>query len=91
MLRDLATVLTELHSGMLGLADVPAGVRIQHAEMNLPVDAGLVFRDGQCILLADVCRNYADAAWHEHPTRLQLTWAEMPTTCLPDSSGEKPS
>lgn len=95
MLRDLATVLTDLHSGMLGLAqagtDLPGGVRIQHAEMTLPVDTNLVFRDGGCVLQADVCRNYADAAWRDAPTRLQLTWAEIPTAALPADGTEDAS
>jgi len=84
MLRDLSTVLEDLHRGMLAAADrAGPGVRINHAEMSLPVDAALVFKDGGCVLLADVARSHADASWRESPSRLTLVWAEMPTEALP--------
>jgi len=84
MLRDLATVLEDLHRGMQSAARrAGPGVRIAQAEMTLPVDTALVFRDGGCVLLADVARNAADALWWESPCRLALSWAEVPTEDLP--------
>jgi hypothetical protein len=82
MLRDLATVLTELHGGLQAAAE-RAGVRVTHAQMVLPVDTALVLKDGGCVLQADVARSYADADWREQPCRLTLEWHEMPTEVLP--------
>lgn len=84
MLRDLATVLEDLHHGMQAAADrAGGGVRIAKAEMTLPVDTALVLKDGGCALLADVARNAADAAWQRSPSRLTLVWGEVPTEDLP--------
>ncbi len=84
MLRDLATVLEDLHQGVQALSErTGAGVRICHAEMTLPVDTALAFKGGTCALLADVARSHADAGWLEAPSRLTLVWAEMPTEALP--------
>jgi len=84
MLRDLATVLEDLHRGIQAAADrVHSGVRITHAEMTLPVDTTLVLKDGGCVLLADVARNPADAQWQASPSRLTLVWDEVPTEALP--------
>jgi hypothetical protein len=84
MLRDLSTVLEDLHHGMQAAADRAGGsVRIARAEMTLPVDTALVLKDGGCALLADVARNAADAAWLQSPSRLTLLWAEVPTEDLP--------
>jgi hypothetical protein len=47
--------------------------------MTLPVDVGLVLRDGGCALLADVVRNAADVSWRQSHSRLTLVWAERPT------------
>lgn len=84
MLRDLATVLEDLHQGMQAAADRAGGrVRIARAEMTLPVDTALVLKGGGCVLLADVARNAADAAWLQSPSRLTLLWGEVPTEDLP--------
>jgi hypothetical protein len=81
MLRDLATILIELHSGLQATAE-RAGVRVTHAEMTLPVDTALALKDGGCVLQADVARSYADADWREQPCRLTLVWNETPTEML---------
>jgi hypothetical protein len=79
MLRDLSVVLKELQQGMLSVTGrAGGGLRICRAEMQLPVDASVVFKDGGCRLLADVTRNYADAAWREAASRLSVNWAELP-------------
>lgn len=83
MLRDLSMVLEDLHAGIQAYAgQAGQGVRIAKAEMTLPVNASLVLKDGGCVLQADVMRNYADALWHETPSRLTLVWAETPTEAL---------
>ena len=83
MLRDLSTVLEDLHAGVQAYAaQAGNGVRIAQAEMTLPVDTALVLKDGGCVLRADVARNYADALWNPTPSRLTLVWAEMPTEAL---------
>lgn len=84
MLRDLATVLIGLQAGVQAVArSAGSGVRINEARMTLPVDTALRFEDGGCTLLADVARSHADAAWQAAPSRLVLTWAEVPTEALP--------
>jgi hypothetical protein len=84
MLRDLATVLIELQAGMRAVArSAGSGVRINQAEMTLPVDTALRFENGGCTLLADVTRSHADAQWKIEPSRLVLSWAEVPTEALP--------
>lgn len=84
MLRDLATVLIELQAGMQAAArSAGSGVRINEAEMTLPVDTALKFEGGGCTLLADVARCHADAAWQTAPSRIVLNWAEVPTQALP--------
>ena len=82
MLREMATLLDDLHDGMQQAAR-GSGVRIAQAEMTLPLDIAFVMRDGGCRLLADVARNPADAAWQESPSRLTLNWGECPTEVLP--------
>jgi len=82
MLRDLSTVLRDLHDGLQAAAQ-RAGVRVTQAEMTLPVDTALALRDGGCVLLADVARSYADADWREQPCRLTLVWQQVATEELP--------
>jgi hypothetical protein len=82
MLRELATLLADLHQG-LDAAARRAGVQLTQAEMTLPVDAALALRHGGCVLLADVARSHAGADWGEQACRLQLSWQQLPTEDLP--------
>ena len=82
MLRDLATMLEDLQSGMRAAAQ-QSGVRLTEAEMTLPVDVALVLKDGGCALLADVPRNAADAPWWQAQSRLTLRFGTLPTELLP--------
>jgi hypothetical protein len=82
MLRDLATVLVDLHGGLQAAAE-RAGVRVTQAEMTLPVDTALALKDGGCVLLADVARSHADAGWRAETCRLTLVWRETPKEELP--------
>jgi hypothetical protein len=84
MLRDLAAVLEDLQRGMQDASrHTGSGVRIAQAELTMPVDMALVLKDGGCALLADVSRNGADAEWLDSPSRLTLSWSELPTEALP--------
>ena len=79
MLRDLATVLLDLHDALQGYGRMAqAGVVLTRADLTLPMDFTAILRDGSCVLLADVSRARADAVWHEQPSRLQLSWQLVP-------------
>ncbi|HSC79579.1 MAG TPA: hypothetical protein VLC08_04435 [Chitinolyticbacter sp.] len=84
MLRDLSEVLLDLHDGVTAASSRSLlGVRIVDAQMTLPVEVRAIFRDGGCVLQADVLRNRADADWLAVPSRLAITWAETPVETLP--------
>lgn len=84
MLRELATVLLELHDAMLPIASArAAGVRLSRVDMTIPMDVQPVLRDGGCVLLADVSRSHADAPWRDAPSRLQVSWLAQDTAGLP--------
>lgn len=78
MLRELATVLVELHDSLAGMnAAGAAGLRLAAVEMTLPMDVRPVLRNGGCVLLGDLPRTPADAAWRDPvvgPSRLYLRW-----------------
>lgn len=82
MLRDLSSVLADLHQGLQGAAH-GAGMHLTRAEMTLPVDTALALQGGGCVLRADVARSHADAGWREQPCRLVLVWQQWPTEELP--------
>lgn len=86
MLRELHEVLTEMQEALAPMASAAqAGMRIAAVELTLPIDVQPVLRDGGCALLADVSRNFADAAWHDVPTRLHWQLEAAPTA--PDAMG----
>jgi hypothetical protein len=75
MLRDLSTVIVELHEALAGHGRAAAaGMRLRDVEITLPMDFLAVLRDGGCVLLADVARAQADAAWMETASRARFTW-----------------
>jgi hypothetical protein len=82
MLRELSTVLHELHDGLAGTADMGrlagVGLRLSAVDMTLPMDVVPVLRDGSCVLLADVPRTQAGADWRDRPSRLHLRWQAQP-------------
>ena len=57
--RTLATVLDELHGGLVRRHRRKAGVQVTRVEMTLPMEVRLVLRGGGCALLADVPRSRA--------------------------------
>jgi hypothetical protein len=86
MLRDLATVLEDLHAALQGYGRMAqAGVLLTRADLTLPMDFTAVLRDGGCVLLADVSRARADAVWHEHTSVLKLVWELAPLADLQES------
>ena len=75
MLRDLATVIEELHEALSGYGrSSSAGIRLRDVSVTLPMDFRAVLRDGSCVLQADVSRAQADATWIEGASRLHLEW-----------------
>ena len=79
MLRDLSTVIEDLHEGLSGYGRAAAaGMRLAHVEITLPMDFLAVLRDGTCVLLADVARAQSDAAWIERASRARFVWQLLP-------------
>lgn len=77
MKRELASVIEELHDGLIASslrACGGAGIRIAEVEMRLPMDIVPVFRDGGCRVLADVPRSRSEADWQLSRSQLQLRW-----------------
>jgi hypothetical protein len=75
MLRELAHVLDELHDGLLAL-EAQRGVALTQVEMTLPLELRPVFRDGGCVLLADLSRSREVNAWLTEPSRLSVAWTD---------------
>ena len=74
MLRELATLLDELHDGLTNI-EARSGVRLANVDMVLPLELRPVFRDGGCVLLADVPRSSGVDAWIASPSRLSVGWS----------------
>jgi len=80
MLRDLATVIEDLHQGLLSAIDVPhEHFRLNQAEILLPVDMRIIFRDEGAVLQGDVQRVRDDINWRHGISRLQVEWQTMAT------------
>ncbi|GAB2507545.1 hypothetical protein [Lysobacter humi (ex Lee et al. 2017)] len=79
MLRELHQLLDELHAGLSAI-EVTGGVRLSQVDMTLPLELRPVFRDGGCVLLADVPRQRAVDGWMASPSRLVIAWSapELP-------------
>lgn len=73
MLRELSQLLEELHDGLASI-QVRGGVSLTRIDMTLPLELRLVFRNGGCVLLADVARNRDVNAWLASPSKLRLAW-----------------
>ena len=83
MLRELASVLEDLQAALQDHGRLQqAGVRLQRADLTLPMDFTAILRDGSCVLLADVNRSRAVTAWLEQPSRLHLVWTAVPVEAL---------
>lgn len=74
MLRELHHLLNELHDG-LNSVELQGGVRLSNVDMTLPLELRAVFRNGGCVLLADVPRQRAVDAWVASPSKLVLGWS----------------
>jgi hypothetical protein len=74
MLRELHQLLGELHDG-LNAVELQGGVRLSNVDMTLPLELRPVFRNGGCVLLADVPRARGVDAWIARPSRLSIGWS----------------
>lgn len=73
MLRELSQVLDELHDGLLAI-EQRGGVALNRVDMTLPLELRPVFRNGGCVLLADLSRSREVNAWTTAPSRLSVSW-----------------
>jgi hypothetical protein len=73
MLRELATLLSELHDGLSAVQD-RAGMQLSAVEMTLPLELRAVLRDGGCVLLADVPRSRDVNEWLASPSKIRVGW-----------------
>ena len=73
MLRELHHLLGELHDGLNAIES--HGVRLTNVDMTLPLELRPVFRDGGCVLLADVPRQRGVDAWISSPSKLVIGWS----------------
>lgn len=76
MLRELHHLLNELHEGLNAIESY-GGVKLSNVDMTLPLELRPVFRDGGCVLLADVPRQRTIDAWMASPSKLVLSWSAV--------------
>jgi len=76
MLRELSSLLSELHDGLLAAEarGLPAQVHLANVEMTLPLELRPVFKDGGCVLLADLPRSRHANDWQVAASRLRIGW-----------------
>lgn len=74
MLRELHQLLDELHDGLSAI-ETRCGVRLSNVDLTLPLELRPVFRDGGCVLLADVPRQRGADAWVASPSKLVIGWS----------------
>lgn len=74
MLRELSQMLDELHDGLLAI-EQRGGVALSRVDMTLPLELRPVFRNGGCVLLADLSRSREVNAWLTEPSRLSVSWS----------------
>jgi hypothetical protein len=74
MLRELHHLLDELHDGLNAL-ELQGSVRLSAVDMTLPLELCPVFRDGGCVLLADVPRQRMVDGWLACPSKLVIGWS----------------
>lgn len=82
MMRDLSSVIEELHAAVGAVPAAGQGVRIVGLEMMLPMDLQPVFKDGGCTMLADVARTRAEAAWRQGRSQMRVVWRLLPTALV---------
>ncbi|AXK72147.1 hypothetical protein DWG18_07530 [Lysobacter sp. TY2-98] len=81
MLRELHQLLDELHDGLTSI-ELQGGVRLSKVDMTLPLELRPVFRNGGCVLLADVPRARAVDAWFATPSKLVIGWSADGATAV---------
>ncbi|MDQ3287063.1 MAG: hypothetical protein M3Q42_02170 [Pseudomonadota bacterium] len=73
MLRELSEVLGELHDGLVSI-EALGNVSLTSIDMTLPLQLLPVFRDGGCVLLADLPRSREANEWVTSPSKLRMAW-----------------
>lgn len=79
MLRELSSLLIELHEGLLAIESrelgAGQGVALSEVEMRLPLTLRPVFENGGCRLLADFARSSGMDDWTAEVSQLHLHWS----------------
>ena len=75
MLRDFSTVLIDLQQALVQASENSNGmISVLDAEMKVPIDMRVIFRDGEAILQGDVPRSIEDANWFNELSSLKIHW-----------------
>jgi hypothetical protein len=82
MLRELSQTLLDLHTAMeqmaRGASRAGASIRLTGLELDLPVEARVIFADGGCRLLTDMPRSRTPGALAAPLSRLTVSWEQRP-------------
>ncbi|WP_196137477.1 hypothetical protein [Aliikangiella sp. G2MR2-5] len=77
MLRDFSTVLIDLQQALVEASEKSKGmISVLDAEMKIPIDMRVIFRDGEAVLLGDVPRSIEDANWFDELSSLKICWQQ---------------
>jgi len=85
MFRELASLLDELHDGLVAI-QAREGMQLASVEMTLPVELRPVLRDGGCVLLAEFPRSTGVDSWTPVPSRLVLAWGQGDPAAAPEAT-----
>ncbi|TQV85964.1 hypothetical protein [Aliikangiella coralliicola] len=78
MLRDFSMVLQDLQLALTEVSSDPLNpVSIVDAEMLLPIDMRVIFRDQGTVLQGDVPRSNDAANWFQRISRIRIHWQQM--------------
>ncbi|MCW8880441.1 MAG: hypothetical protein OQJ89_13610 [Kangiellaceae bacterium] len=81
MLRDFSTVLIDLQQALVQASESSNGmISVLDAEMKIPIDMRVIFRDGEAILQGDVPRSIEDANWFNELSSLKIHWHQAELT-----------
>lgn len=88
MLRELSAVLIDLQTGVVDFAQAATvrgvPIALTRVDFTLPLDMQPVFRDGSCILLADLPRTRDEGGFGLMRSSLGLALAAEPVDAFPE-------